>query len=545
MMLVSGGYQAGSTALSEVDGDEIVGEEVPGGSAFLASAELYEPTSRTWSATTPMLEPRSRHSATLLLDGRVLVTGGRAANEAALATAEVYENGQWAPTASMGVDRHLHTATLLADGRVLVAGGILGGSPTGPATDVVEVFDPSGNAGSGAWTPVGNMHRRRKYHDAVRLSDGRVLVTGGLESTAFAGEALSHSETFDPLAGSWSEVAHMHVPRYGHRATAVPGDRIIVTGGTNGKAASSSVEAYTPGSSPAGEWSLMPMMLDARQRHVALVLGDRLLVAGGFNQGVRLSSAEALLHDDQEGSWLGAGEMTTPRSAFEGVELADGVLLIGGYDGKTSLATAETFRVVPAGEPCVGSGQCTTALCAAGFCCNERCKGPCRACTAADKGGGEDGICEPVTYNPCKEYVCDPSGPCLVSCAIDSDCASGYGCTDGGQCVYNGIGTCDAGVLTRPDGTQELCARYACVPNRGCLETCETNRDCAAGNVCKAGIVNECVPLRAGVSEVPGCSCSLPAPCSASARWLIMLGVSYIALSMRRQRRAETGNELS
>jgi hypothetical protein len=105
----------------------------------IASAELYDPQSGAWSATQGMVAPRESHTATLPPDGRVLVAGGEgdASTSAgfALASAELYDpvSGTWSATASMAAARREHTATLLPDGRVLVAGGTDGSA---------EIYDP-------------------------------------------------------------------------------------------------------------------------------------------------------------------------------------------------------------------------------------------------------------------------------------------------------------------------------------------------------------------------------------------------------------------
>jgi hypothetical protein len=57
----------------------------------LASAELYNPVSGTFAQTSTMTTPRTAHTATLLGNGHVLVAGGLDANGNALASAELYE----------------------------------------------------------------------------------------------------------------------------------------------------------------------------------------------------------------------------------------------------------------------------------------------------------------------------------------------------------------------------------------------------------------------------------------------------------------------
>jgi hypothetical protein len=127
---------------------------VAGGSIFsgpgsLASAELYDPDSGTWTATGSMSQARSFITATLLRDGRVLVAGGGVDGEVGiqpLASAELYDpdSGTWRATGSMHAARgRLHTETLLAEGTVLATGGTgVGGTGVGGYLASAERYDP-------------------------------------------------------------------------------------------------------------------------------------------------------------------------------------------------------------------------------------------------------------------------------------------------------------------------------------------------------------------------------------------------------------------
>jgi hypothetical protein len=89
-----------------------------------------------------MIEGRGNHTATLLLDGTVLVAGGATGGGPDLASAELYDSssGSWTPPVNMDLVRVGHTATLLPDGLVLVAGGCCDGSGNSLAS--AELYDP-------------------------------------------------------------------------------------------------------------------------------------------------------------------------------------------------------------------------------------------------------------------------------------------------------------------------------------------------------------------------------------------------------------------
>ncbi|HEX8819683.1 MAG TPA: kelch repeat-containing protein [Archangium sp.] len=122
------------------DGKVLVAGGHGGNAGYLATTEVYDPTTNTWSTTAPMASPRQLHTVTLLPNGKVLAAGGRYNDSSGfLATAEVYElaSGTWSTTASMASPRRNHTATLLNNGKVLVSGG-LNGSPLAAA----ELYTP-------------------------------------------------------------------------------------------------------------------------------------------------------------------------------------------------------------------------------------------------------------------------------------------------------------------------------------------------------------------------------------------------------------------
>jgi hypothetical protein len=151
----------------------VAGSLVAGG--FLRQRPAPSPAG-AWTTTGGMLTARGGHTATLLDDGRVLVTGGFGIGDA-LASAELYEpaSGNWTAAGDMAEAGLGRTATRLDDGRVLVVGGW---GNSGDGTTLAELYDPA----IGTWTATGRTITVHKAHTATLLADGRVLVAGGLGS---------------------------------------------------------------------------------------------------------------------------------------------------------------------------------------------------------------------------------------------------------------------------------------------------------------------------------------------------------------------------
>ncbi len=259
---------------------------VTGGSnsTSLSSTDLYDSNTGTWTFTGSMNDSRTFPTATLLPDGKVLVTGGYDADFSTVvyhSSAEIYDptSGTWTPTGSMSTARYHHTATLLNNGKVLISGG-------SDATDSLastELYDPT----TGTWTSTGNLNEARSEHTATLLSNGKILVAAG------SGPApLASTELYDPVTGNWTATGNLNEARSVHTATLLSSDNVLIAGGIVGGSTTSSAELYDPIS---GIWSLTAPLNQARGFHEAeLLLNNKVLAVGGFglNSSDALASAE-------------------------------------------------------------------------------------------------------------------------------------------------------------------------------------------------------------------------------------------------------------
>lgn len=330
-----------------------------------------------FTATGSMNTARLGAATARLSDGRVLVAGGTVDPTGAVTSSETYNpvSGRWTPTGSLTDEHHGFIGRTLLVARPGVRAVLAGGDA--PDTDTLverwdgatgewngTVFPPYLRRASAAWwgdaaellvlcgadptdparlvaigldsgdlvelaSPTFNRYRPQ----SCRLSDGRILVVGGIRFDGGAERGGRECEVFDPADLTWSPtgdlvVVHDHPDRGAQTLVALDGgDALMVSGPGESAAFTDVVERW---SSVTGHWTAVAPLPVPRDGHTTTLLADgTVLVAGGFDDdGPR---SDAYTYEPRLDTWSPADSMSQPRGLHDAVVLADGrVLMIGG-----------------------------------------------------------------------------------------------------------------------------------------------------------------------------------------------------------------------
>jgi len=185
------------------------------------SAEIYDPTTGQFKNTGQLAVFRSSHQATRLLTGEVLVTGGSSSS----LVAEIYDPdlGTFSKTAGdMIAPRSDHTATLRIDGSVVVYGG---------GDRSASIYDPVARRFNRALaTPLAD----RTAHTATRMVDGRIMISGGYTLTpAFLFHATAEFFTTAPDNRIFFADGFFPAALALHEAILLTNGDILLCGGAN------------------------------------------------------------------------------------------------------------------------------------------------------------------------------------------------------------------------------------------------------------------------------------------------------------------------
>ncbi|WP_437669500.1 Kelch repeat-containing protein [Sorangium sp. So ce131] len=463
----------------ETDGARITVrvEEVHG------EAVLIDPS---WTAAAPMRTPRQGHAATLLADGRVLVMGGYGADLTTATTAEIYDptSNTWSDAAPMTYGRaRNHAATLLPNGKVLVVGG-----------EATELYDPVTNS----WTPTGRSHGAGS---AILLADGTVLVAGAGPTELYdpvtnvwtartpggRGAAVRlddgrvlfaydrTSMVYTPPTDTWSGPFYKDHPHTEPKMVLLPSGRAFVLGGPAEDRPEyyyQRAEEFDPATNT---WALsngfsrlggilQPTVTQLQDGTTLIAWGMEMLLGDGY----RTMNTENVRYDSIAGRSLGVAPGGQPRAGHTATLLRDGRALFVGGNGAAMatdlLRSVDLYNPGTLGSGCLATADCDGGTCVDGRCCASECMDTCYACNVP----GREGTCSPVsagTPDACPpRMACDGAGECRAAgaekgqaCADGSDCLSGS-CADGVCCEDDCTGTCercgaDGACRPVPEGT--------------------------------------------------------------------------------------------
>jgi hypothetical protein len=336
------GSNSGSNSAALPDGRVlIVSGAWQGAGTAVARADLWDPALGSVPAS-PTITARVNPTATLLLDGRVLIVGGYGGPfqyaSSALASLELWDpaSGEFRPAGSMADARVRHTATLLPDGRVLVIGGT---GPDGTYASA-ELWDPDTTTTSHA----GTLRTGRAGHASVLLPDGQVLVVGGRDVT---GDGVGITELWNPSTRGFREAATFLDKPPNVTATRLLDGRVLMAGAWifPGGFRGVSVRPYPSG--PAEDTT----MSQPREGHAATLLPDgNVLITGGGPTGTGEATASAELWELGTGAFRAVRSMPQAAAGHSAFLLPDGRVLIV-LDGSGPERFVAPFIYAPTVEP--------------------------------------------------------------------------------------------------------------------------------------------------------------------------------------------------
>ncbi len=266
----------------------------------LASVEKYDVLLDQWTSLPALPEARSNHTATLLPDGNVLIVGGKAHLGGAIdpstsALLWTPKTNRWTVAGSLPRGRINHTATLLMNGDVLISGGedwrgqpitelalwqnstqkwVQAGQVSSALYEHSAFLLPNGNVflagheGSYIWSPKslannpGDWVASRIGHTVTLLLDGRFLVVGGDVSGDMWTWGSYSAHIYDPVSQKWDSVGDTHFPRAYHRTARLNDGRVLVAGGEargyKAERINTPAEIWDPST---GNWTTFPSLV--------------------------------------------------------------------------------------------------------------------------------------------------------------------------------------------------------------------------------------------------------------------------------------------
>ncbi|MFZ1074056.1 MAG: choice-of-anchor tandem repeat GloVer-containing protein [Verrucomicrobiia bacterium] len=287
-------------------------------------AGAYRCQAQVWVTNSPMFTPRWGQTATELTNGTLLIAGGQVYNYGSVSfseetnEAEIFNphTGTSALTGFMYDTRVFDQAVRLTNGQVLVMGG--------GADSSSEIYDP----GSASWpdNDFQYMNEERQNFISVLLTNGQVLAAGGWDDNNLVD--ASSAEVYDPGSQTWNSVQDMPYAADTFAAVLLTNGTVLVCGGESNGTLFDNAAIYNPGSQT---WSSIASMNEPRSGHAAVLLSNgQVLVIGGAGDNT------TEIYDPGSGTWSYGAYMNDYRTDVNAVTLINQQILISG-DGNTDV----------------------------------------------------------------------------------------------------------------------------------------------------------------------------------------------------------------
>lgn len=328
------------------------------------AAQTLHTRTEEWSAAGTTFGVGLLSQTTTLADGRVLFTGGiDAVTGQPTTAAAVYDPAtQTTTTLAMATARAGHGASLLGNGKVLVTGGSSAlnlSNPLSLFTGILtstELFDPATNT----FAPGPNMLEARAMHTSTTLTNGNVLIAGGITLIPFLNlpTVSATAYRFNPSNNSFGLPATFGGGRFLHSAVALDNGKVLLCGGINIDftqflqtlniqdliiTTRSDCQLYTVGVLNFGSFATVNGMQEGRAgAAMAPLPSGGALIAGGFQLAIDAqtqtfafaATGSADVFAQSPNTMTATGAMAAPRMFPAAANLPDGTVLV--WDGATA-----------------------------------------------------------------------------------------------------------------------------------------------------------------------------------------------------------------
>ena len=301
----------------------------------LGLVQSYEPKTGMWSMLEPEEGPGLGYSSIKLIDGKILFVGLEESEDQAVGMASVFDpvSDAWTPLPGSSSPRPFPSLALLDDGRVLVAGGLDVSGAASPfslpeVVNVVEILDPN----TGDWQLAASMNRALPEQRLFSLNDGRVMALGVLRDGS--SDPTAHAEVYDPAFDMWRPIVVLEPNFVPSDAIKLTDGRLLVVGVLSGYDDQfPEARIYDP---VTNTWTPGGEMAHARPSATLVLLPDGgVLAAGGeyaWGEGFPPYSTTEIL-DPSTLSWSVGPDLSELRGNSSATLLHDGRILLAGGIG--------------------------------------------------------------------------------------------------------------------------------------------------------------------------------------------------------------------